>query len=565
MAELLVVFFPTFMLFTTSSSFGTNWENHVWHIAYFAEYLRNHGAFPTVVSTIEQLHLPVPLFYGYLFHPLLGLLAVPLGASLALKLAVVAVLWAQFRVVRGALVRAWLEPRTAGVVACLVTWAVYPLNSLYTWHLITEFFAAAFLTCALAYWFELLLCPDDERLRKSTALGLCWCLMAGTHPITGAYGSLALLTTMAASVVLTRRYRALPWVVPQLALTALCLSAWLFALRSFRPFLAIVTETTREVSYYPDVDSLLGRLVPYARAPKDLLAPKIAPYITATANVALLLFAAALASAAWRRTHNTPGARRRVLIVALSGAAVFATLFHASLSPWLFGILPPQLRVIQFAARLVTYQNLALLCVVFGLSLCARGLAAPRWAAIACLVVAASFAAVKLDHAWLVRQRGVPPPIDRELPHLPRWYLGLSDYATPSLFPKLARAPGVKERQVHIPIGLGANFGLALPLQLELEETSLLLTNVLAFPWSTLVLDGEPVAQRTPPDTDQPRLARYSFAVLVPRGHHQLEARFEPDRRWLFLRNAGFAVLLAWVLSAAILRGLATPARPKEP
>ena len=62
------------------------------------------------------------------------------------------------------------EPLAIGA-ACLVTWAIYPLTNLDSRGALTEFFAAAALTLALCYLFELFSAKDRrEKILKAFQL-----------------------------------------------------------------------------------------------------------------------------------------------------------------------------------------------------------------------------------------------------------------------------------------------------------------------------------------------------------------------------------------------------------
>jgi hypothetical protein len=180
----------------------------------------------------------------------------------------------------------------------------------------------------------------------------------------------------------------------------------------------------------------------------------------------------------------------------------------------------------------------------FVLVLSAAGLAMKLWRAGETLVPAA------LPAAW----RADPDA----LAQAPRRYHAQKDYAVPGAAPLLSdlplyqlppdRRPDV--RTVRLPIGTGEWFGVAQPLAVAGGPNgSWVQTDVVAFPWNQMLLDGQPA----PPE--QVRAASDQLTVFVPPGEHTLGYRPVPDRVWLVLRRvslAGFGLWTAVVLSVGL-------------
>src|SRR5271163_1241836 len=119
--EALIVLAPAFPLARLSDSFGQDWYNHSWVIAYTAEHLRNHGSLPTFLNTTSHIGLAAPIFYGYLLFPIAGALALVTGPQLALRLLALAAFALEYVLVRATVLEAGAGLATAITTATLVT------------------------------------------------------------------------------------------------------------------------------------------------------------------------------------------------------------------------------------------------------------------------------------------------------------------------------------------------------------------------------------------------------------------------------------------------------------
>src|ERR1019366_6421493 len=79
---------PLVLLLDLSANFAEDWSNHVWMIGYYGDYFRQHGDLPSVVNLPPAVGVAPPVFYAWLFYPLLGVVAAVAGAALALRLAI---------------------------------------------------------------------------------------------------------------------------------------------------------------------------------------------------------------------------------------------------------------------------------------------------------------------------------------------------------------------------------------------------------------------------------------------------------------------------------------------
>jgi len=561
LATALAVAFPLAGLWPLGRQFYTDWDNHKWLAAYPGEFLRRHAAFPVVLNTTELAGMATEVFYGSVLYSVLGLLTAWCRPDLALRLAAVVVMVLQFWLVSRALVEHDLPPWTARASASLVVWATYPLTNLYHRNAIPEFIATGLLTCVVALWFSMVRAPTAAtRGRRALALGLVFALMAGTHPITAAFSLPFMALLLGLTLFEHRRDRAFcgslikQLVLPGL-LVVLTLTPWLYALARFKAHLWI-SEKSDQVAFYPGIDAWKTRLslIPYdprvATAPLDQVST---PYLDAQLN-----FALALLVLGWLVVIVS---RRRGVALASVAAiapylATFALFTWMSMVPSSYDHLPNSAKLIQIGYRLITYQNLAWLLALFALANVMRRAGArtppvrrpvPVVVVALALALSATGVVIKLQHVLRTAVLVGEPRLlasaaeRRSWARLPPGFYGLADYATPSLFRPLEPDERVGLRAATIPIGTDAAFGVPQPLSVDVPSAAWFTTNVQAFPWNHLVLDGAVVPRA--------RLRRddLKLAVRVEAGVHTLELRTVADRAWVIARVVSNTLILSWL------------------
>jgi hypothetical protein len=583
--------FPAALLWPTGAGFARDWANHVWMVGYFGEYFHQHGTFPAVANTADVGGMTFPIFYGYLFYPLLGLAATHLHPDIVVRGAAVALLAAQYVAVRKTMRRLKAADGLASGAACLVVWSVYGLTNLYSRSAVTEFFAVGVLTCAACAWFDLLRAASaGAAWRRGLRFGLLLTLAMGFHPITGLY-ALSLFGVL--PFALPARRAALGRIVPVSAVAALgavvVLAPWVYAVRQFQRDLT-VSGAARIFDFRDSLDHWRTRLHPL---PSDARCDRAAPgdvstaYLDCQVGLPLLILAAGLAGGVVRR------GRARVAATAflVPPLAYSAAMLYLSLDAAAFDDLPAVLRSVQFLYRLVSYVNIGFLLIpLFALLWAARHrpAGAPRVAVppvLLCFVLTyAGFCVVlKLQHAaatrspaptgpetWADGTTDDRPPNDgrwlkngtdrARLARLPRTSYGHNDYGTPRALAPLA--PPDRERLVPRGLEVETHFGCfgdSRALTVTMDRSGYVGTNVLTFPWNRFEVDGRPV----PEDELRGWYAGDIYtAVPVPAGTHTIRHGFEPDRTWQLLRRVGQATLLIW--AGVVALGAARPARGRS-
>ncbi|MDB4983513.1 MAG: hypothetical protein JWM82_4265 [Myxococcales bacterium] len=572
--------FPLEGLWPLNGQFYVDWHNHKWLAAFPGEYLRHHGGFPVVINTTELAGMPIELFYGTLFYPLLGLLTAWSSPDLALRIVAVVVMALELWLVSRALIDYDVPPWRARASACLVIWATYPLTNLYHRNAIPEFVGTGLLTCVVALWFSMVRAPTEAaRRRRGLALGLVFVLMAGAHPITALFSLPILGLLLVLTLFEHRRERALcaslaKHLLLPAALAVVALGPWLYALAKFRSHLQIAGSLVG-VWFYPGIDEWKTRFSFIPFDPRTLTAPLTqvsTPYLDAQLNFALaVLVLGWLAAIVWRRRSVLASLGAVAPHVAL--AALFTWM---SLSPKSYDFLPNGTKVIQIAYRAITYHNLAWLLALFALAGVMRRAAArdpqarrqaPIAVVLAALALSATGVVIKLKHVQATAVvAGEPRWLSgaaerRTWARLPGEFYGIPDYTTPSLFQPLGGDERVGLRPASIPIGTDEVFGVPEPLRLDAGAGGWFTTNVQAFPWNRLVLDGAVVPQA------QLRVDDIRLAVRVAAGAHTLELRTVPDTAWVVARLVSFTLLLSWLVwvlvagarAALAARRVATP------
>jgi hypothetical protein len=548
----LAALLPLCLLFRPGLFSYNDWINHTWQVGYYGEYFRAHGSFPTAYNTHAAVALAFPVFYGVLFYPVLGLFAAFFPPMLVLQAAVVVVQLAQFAVVFGTFRRLGRSARLAFSVACLVSWAIYPLSNLYNRNAIPELVATHLVSILGCLWLRMVYLDPPERAPWRIGwFGLLWTFMAGTHPITAVYGSAALLVLIGATVrdwwrthLTKANCLTLAGVV---AGAVLALAHWVLAVFRYQKKLYIVEETMN-FFMIPSIDNLLTRFFPVPFDIRSELSPLgvSTPYLDTQLNVPLLLLALLLLAAARASVlrHNGSAARWLGLfsLLGFAGSVFWSTVEGRAL----LGV-PGLLKYVQLAYRLVSYQNFFLLTGTAALFLSSKNRALPGWVkagAAACLVLSGAGLISKLQRVKPpeVTMPGMMKPYFFEDRNryvvLPDGFYGVRDYVVrDGLIPIEGGQP---YEVASFPVYGGKNFGKVGKLTLQAESSIVLVLNYLPFPWNRLVLDGKPLSLA------EIRLYEAQIAVKIPKGNHSLTLEHRPDPAWLFLRRLALWGLFAW-------------------
>ena len=547
-----VALLPLLPLRHLTAIFPGDWTNHQWMVTYCAEYFRSHGAFPVSYNCASAVGNAAPVFYAWLLYPLLGLLATVTGPAAAVRLAVAGLVVLQFCCVAAAIRKTSGHRGIAWVAAASVVWGTYALTNLYHRGALAEFFAMGFFVSALASgvsaWAG---ASAADRWFHSGRAGLLLLLTVGTHAPTAllAAGFVGLL--LAANLPRLWRWcrdgsrRGGLAVAGVVLAGAVVVAPWVYANVKFAGELA-VTQSVQEFIFRPEnCDSVFARFAPF---PFDGAAWSYGPEDTGTAYLEAPVNAVLLGFVIWnvfllRRLRATDGdakpvsgAAKATFVVAAGWFGFLATL---SLSPAFAGAFRSLAPYVQYAYRLVSHCNAALLVALAasGAWVASRGgygrfQRETRWMVALGAAVALLGVGIKLQHA-----AGMARPADFRPASAHRKLLeSAHDYDVPRTVRELGAGDAARAATVAFPVShAGADFGEVGSCSVDFKEAGWVKTNAVVFPWLEILCDGRAVPGPELSQTDQ------FLAVHLPAGRHELRCVETPDPVWRGLRRLSFA------------------------
>ncbi|HSI83260.1 MAG: hypothetical protein ACAI35_22095 [Candidatus Methylacidiphilales bacterium] len=608
--RIMVCAVPLSLMMDLGAMYALDWFNHLWAIEYFGAYFQQHSEAPVVVNTTAVAGITNYLFYANFFHTFTGILSIWIGSSVVVRLLALITLLVQFFCVERAIREVSSHSGYAFVIATMVTWATYPLTNLYARSAITEFYAVAFLFCSVASLLVLLcrLRTGVKSYCDAVATGFFFLLVTLTHPLTGVYGGVCIAMIAAVGILYVRS----AWLLIVLALNALmgvlCLASWLYVLKLFNRYLPINDKMFmakdlfwESINYGWPVFADLFSLIPRDRASTYMGVYKETSYLETQAMVPLLVLCAGLAWIWWRQGRPAKGAE---LCLYLLPVAVLIFIASAVLIvfPFLSSVLWRVVHPMQYSYRLVTYVNLGIFLLSFVLLGLVRSspqsppkygvspLFMPVVIAVACTISVCSLY-VKLQHSdaiadlfyvnktniknWIPRV--VPPEewkagvfkLGDHIEDLPFTFYGQSSFIVTYGTSKEPLTPMKSEFALFRPPSpaVPGSFGTTAPLQIELSEPTLVMTNVCPFPWNIIRVDGADrdvstlTVRRYDFDPRTPQRHALVYALTLPPGKHTLEYRNEPDPvykqlSWMsWIATWGWAGLYVITLGAAASSG----------
>jgi hypothetical protein len=568
---LLIPLIPLVPLLRLDNSFYGDWRNHVWLIGYYGEYFRRHGSFPIVLNTNHMIGMPFPLFYGFLFYPIAGLVSAVLGGNLTLRLVVLCAMLLQCFQIRKTAVAAGLSPLVAGSLVFLSATAIYPMTNLYNRAAITEFIGASLLVSAFCCVLRILLEPNRSPWSNGLQAGLWFTLAAGTHPITSMLGG-AYLFWWAAFIFFRSHRKRRPALARMFAclavLGALALSPWLYALREYQSRLEISRlAALSQMSFLEGIDDFTSRFASYPYDGRSLISGTVVvtPFLDAQINFPLFLLTAFLSVHVIRTRREYDSSNRPVLLWAAITVAAFVALGIASVWAGLWSHLPFITGIIQFSYRLVTYLDLLLLAaallLLWILRMSGTGIEGPLKTCLAvCCALALQNALIKYTRAWGIQEYKVVPGTelhaDRgQLVDLPIFFYGVTNYSVVDVYGGDLSSDAVRAGYTAaLTVDAGPDFGRVPEGHIDFQEPVYAITNILPFPWNHVLVNGREVP------FSEMKLAR-SLAIPMKAGASTVQYRLAPAPLWLALRRLSFATVLIWAMGVLVIVGRNTPRR----
>lgn len=561
-ASIVAVALPCLPMFDLHSIFAVDWPNQVWLINYVASFLAERHYFPGAIHTYTLVGMPYPVFYGYLFFPLMGVLSFFWNADLTVRFVAIALFAIQFFLVFKLTCKITQEKLASFSVATFVTWAIYPMTNLYNRGAIPEFFATGLLVCAAVIWFFAL--EANSKLRRFLLCNLfviCFVISAGSHPITALYGA-CFMAILVASTLLISRARIKDLILPisiPVILGVCTLFPWVTVTTKFTPQMALAASF-KHIGYYPrSLDSLYARLMPFpfeTKSYKHKLVDDhaVTPHLDTQINFPLLLLFIICLLAA---TRSGAIKDRRVWTAIATFGVLVLLMIWSSTTKGTLDKLGHNFRTIQFAYRLVTYINFSLL---FGTLLFFwkndKKLEVLKNTKIFCLLLVLSFVglSIKLVHA----QQAMVPVVNEftrsksfttSLLKMPDSFYGSDAYTLTNLFPELT--PDRVAQSHNCPFEPSVEtFGTVKPVASPIGVAQ---TNVQQFPWNH-IFQKEGEVERLEHD--------HRIAVDNPQSV-ELHYEFVPDVAWAQARTVSLSVFFLWLISTK-LASFALLVKPKD-
>jgi len=565
---------PMLPILRLKYSYYVDWNIVNWFIAYTGEFFKHHLSFPEVFNTYQQVGDTTSFFYSTFLSWIVAIPSAFVGTNIAYRVFAIFLMFLQFFLVKNAFSLISKQKYIGWAVSTMVTWAIFPMTTLYNRSAVVEFSSAVIMHCTLACLLTTAF-HSQRRLRLLSlyCAGFLFAIAAGSHPLVGLYGSVFILLIAPGLLMVSKnRKEMLKHGVSVALLIAMSLSFLIYTNHKFNKHLD-VTSTLQIGFFSENVDRLSTRFFPIAHDPRtagssheQVIADHVtAPYLDAQINLALFIGVVFLLILIFKRKKRIKFNSN--LGFGISSFVIFSFFLWASLSftPWSF--LPMIFRVAQYACRLVNYSNMALLMTLAGLLSFAaiqEELKSKKYkiAVIICLCFSALSLGTKLPRANLSAVYNIFPgaflngPKDTILDMSKGGPVDIWNYTTPSLYKHHVQTTADNVVLTPIPVLTGSNFGKTDKKTFSLAEESFIQTNVHIFPWNKLFINNQLVKDEDLYSFKEIKLSvtRF-FALKLPKGEYEIKYEFMPNSLWQILRILSQLTLVVWFLGLVLLAG----------
>ena len=525
----IIVFIPLTPVFSLSNFFNVDWYHNLWFIGYFEEFFRQHHSFPLVFNTNSITNISIPLFYGYMLYPLLGLVSHLLGPNITLRLILILVSIVQLFIVY-ILVRRITRDKWLGLgISSLTLWSTYQLTNLYNRSALAEFIAVTLLVISICVWFYASQFDDiKQRCLLRILFSLCLIFCIGSHPITGLYGGLFAGFIVLLHLFFDNKSRSFRFELISTFLIGVFLLIvtlpWLYVTLKFSDQMQISHTGIQQLIFYDGIDDFWLRLLPFPYDPNSVgfdITGIQTPYLETQINIPLLFFMISeliLALVIQKK--------KKLIIRESTGDRYAASVFYFSIVCLVFffliSVFPTLERPFdtvlsraQFAYRFVSYQNLSILTAIISLTIILKdripnffGKRSLKVILALCILLSLTSLSIKLDHAnqmvnvfvnnesegmnFLLGYGSGKENKDNLL-NIPHTLESAFDYST--AFVSFSKGEEVNHSSVvlveDIEVGKGKDFGILMPITLNLEKPSWVAINTVPFPWMHIYVNNE--------------------------------------------------------------------------
>ena len=116
---------------------------------------------------------------------------------------------------------------------------------------------------------------------------------------------------------------------------------------------------------------------------------------------------------------------------------------------------------------------------------------------------------------------------------------------------------------VNFKVDLSQGFGIGVkPIHLNLSETQWIRTNIPAFTWNQIIVNGSPLKRELlkmvpgKTDTGKLKMDTYHLAFQLPSGEYTLHYQFKPEPIYLIAREISLWLLLIWIGVTVLIEGV---------
>jgi len=241
-----------------------------------------------------------------------------------------------------------------------------------------------------------------------------------------------------------------------------------------------------------------------------------------------------------------------------------------SLSKLPYEYLPTFFKNIGFGYRMVYYQNLSIIFAVYSLLNASQinlinfeKTKFQKYLPIAVtLCLSFSFIACleKNMHGLAIvgfSKPEIPKNIEQSA-QLNRQYYGAYMYTANTI----SQVEEKKFFDVNFRVDLDSGFGKTIkPIQINLSETQWIRTNIHAFPWNQIEINGTPIKKelikqvKGKSNTGLLTMDSYNLAFELTAGQYQIGYRFQPSSIYLIIRNLSLWLTLIWIVGTILYEG----------
>lgn len=554
-----VVLAPLVILFDIGGVFYTDWTNHLWMIAYFGEYFKTHFYFPDVFNTNEVVGIVYPPFYSALFYQMIGLISIFTGANLAIRIAIGLLFFLQFvvllQLIRKISNNYWL----AFAISTLYLWSIYPLTNLYNRSALTELFAVSLLTVAVCLWLYSFKTEKTNqkivyRILFSVFFSISFCF----HPITAIFGSLFVISIIFFTIPALYKEKMLKMNIMLggilfTYISLVCLP-WVYIALKFKDGMSISARPN--IDYIRGIDQFWVRISPLPLDMRSIVGDiksVSTPYLDAQLNMPLLILAVVILFYIVREQIQSKALfamNKNDLMVLGMSIIAFIFFFVSSLYRPIFSLLPKEFFIVQFAYRLVSYQNLSLLVsIVFCLSIIYKTMMYDKikQRLFQCFIIILTISSLgivyKQIHASsIMLHEPLSSIYKNELLTLPKTMYGTYAYVSTTTFNKTEEIDESTLVNVNIPTEKENKFGEPKSVRVSFPEPTYAVLNVYPFEWNRIYVDG---VQLSGSDIFW---VNSKLSVKLSSGAHNISTKFIPDSLWKTYKSISYLLLSTGII-----------------